>query len=137
MKSIEYAIRDVFNLDLFSIRTQMLENLLAERIFGSAAGTVEGEQEVSSLGRYLDNTTLFLGKYLSEDIFLEAMVGLRLKETGDKDVYTKEEFEVDTEITLEWKTPLALLEFSFMPDMTDLFGAPPALSLALSWGFSF
>jgi hypothetical protein len=44
---------------------------------------------------------------------------------------------VDTEITLEWKTPLALLEFSFMPDMTDLFGAPPALSLALSWGFSF
>jgi hypothetical protein len=137
MKSIEDAIRDVFNLDLFSIRTQMLENLLAERIFGSAAGTGEGEQEVSSLGRYLDNTTLFLGKYLSEDIFLEAMVGLRLKETGDKDVYTKEEFEVDTEITLEWKTPLALLEFSFMPDMTDLFGAPPALSLALSWGFSF
>ena len=137
MKSFEDAIRDVFNLDLFSIRTQMLENLLAERIFGRVTGAGEREQEVSSLGRYLDNTTLFLGKYLSEDIFLEAMVGLRLKETGDEAVYTKEEFEVDTEITLEWKTPLALLEFSFMPDMTDLFGTPPALSLALSWGFSF
>ncbi len=135
MASIENTIRDILRLDLFSIRSQMLENLLSDRFF--AAENLEASEEVISLGRYLDNTTLFLGKYLSEDIFLEAMLGLRLKQTEEELLYSDEEFEIDTEISVEWKTPLALLEFSFMPDVTDLFGAPPAVSLALSWGFSF
>jgi hypothetical protein len=65
------------------------------------------------------------------------MVGLCLKETPGEEIYVNEEFQVDTEVSVEWKTPLALLELSFMPDETDLFGEPPILSLALSWGFSF
>jgi hypothetical protein len=133
-RGFEEAVKDIFRLDLFSIRTQMLENLLVEGIFGPDAQ--EGST-VTTLSRYLDNTTLFLGKYLNDDIFIEAMVGLRVRNMNLEEEYRREEFVVDTEISLEWKTPLALLEFSFMPDMTDLFGKPPIFSLALSWGFSF
>jgi translocation and assembly module TamB len=133
-RSFEEAVKDIFRLDLFSIRTQMLENLLVESIFGPEAQ--EGTT-VTTLSRYLDNTTLFLGKYLSDDIFIEAMVGLRVRNMNLEEESLREEFVVDTEISLEWKTPLALLEFSFMPNMTDLFGKPPIFSLALSWGFSF
>jgi translocation and assembly module TamB len=135
MASIENTMKEILRLDLFSIRSQMLENLLTDRFF--AKNVTEERGEAATLGRYLDNTTLFLGKYLSEDIFLEAMLGLRLKQSEGEILYTNEEFVIDTEVSLEWKTPLALLEFSFMPDMTDLFGTPPAISLALSWGFSF
>ena len=75
-RSFEEAVKDIFRLDLFSIRTQMLENLLVEGIFGPDAQ--EGST-VTTLSRYLDNTTLFLGKYLNDDIFIEAILVSRCR----------------------------------------------------------
>lgn len=136
MRSFEAKIKELLNLDLFSIRTQMIENLLLAGVFGENVGP-QYDDPNTNFGRYLDNTTVFLGKYLSEDIFLEAMVSLRVNDPTYEENYADEGFTIDTEISVEWKTPLALLELTFLPNVQDLFGKPPGVRLALSWGFSF
>jgi translocation and assembly module TamB len=136
MRSFEAKIKQLFNLDLFSIRTQMIENLLLAGVFREGMGPQYSDRN-TNFGRYLDNTTVFLGKYLNEDIFLEAMVSLRVNDPTYEENYSDEGFTIDTEISVEWKTPLALLELTFMPNLQDLFGKPPGVRLALSWGFSF
>lgn len=136
LRPIEDKIKEWFKLDLFSLRTQMMETLLKEKVFGLALPTYD-TTPFGGFGKYLDNTTLFLGKYFGNDIFIEAMFGLRSKTTPYTDQLYTEELALESELTFEWKTPLALLEFTFIPDLEDLFGKPPEARLSLSWRFTF
>ncbi|MCK4542262.1 MAG: translocation/assembly module TamB domain-containing protein [Spirochaetales bacterium] len=133
IQTFEERIKDLLHLDLFSIRTQMLSNVLLEKVLEPERG--EGVEN-SSIGRYLDNTTLFLGKYFGEDLFLEALIQIstenRLPGSG-----LGEGLLVDSEVSLEWKTPLFLLELSVLPDFTDLFSSITNTSLGFSWEFSY
>jgi hypothetical protein len=65
------------------------------------------------------------------------MVSLRLKDLSSTDYYQGEEFTIDTEISLEWNTPLALLELTLLPNIQNFMQDPLGFKLALSWGFSF
>ena len=110
-----------------------MQNILSERLIpdeDSFAGSAP------SIGKYLDNTTLFLGKYFGEDLFLEALIQIstenRLTGSG-----LGEGLVVDSEVSLEWKTPLFLLELSVLPDFTDLFSSITNTSLGFSWEFSY
>lgn len=136
MRAVEQKVRDLFGLDLFSVRTQILQNIISEKIFG--AGPTFPNGSAASLGQYLDNTTLFLGKYLTNDLFLEAMISLR-SNNAFLSAYggATNNLLIDSELLLEWKTPLFLLQLSLLPDPTDLVPSQLTPSLSLSWGFSF
>ena len=136
MRAVEQRVRDLFGLDLFSVRTQILQNLISEKIFG--AGPTVANNTATSLGQYLDNTTLFLGKYVTNDLFLEAMISLR-SNNAFLSAYggATNNLLIDSELLLEWKTPLFLLQLSLLPDPTDLVPSQLTPSLSLSWGFSF
>ncbi len=131
VRTFEDRIKDLFHLDLFSFRTQILQNVIIDRLMNPDTGSQGG------IGRYLDNTTLFLGKYFGNDIFLEAMIRLRSDDVSAEDLNTAGNLYVESELSFEWKTPLFLLDFSLMPDFTDLFSTGTTASLGLSWGFSF
>ncbi len=64
LRPFEQKVRQVLNLDMFSIRTQILQNLVAQKLFGTTANP-------------LDNTSVSLGKYLGDDLFLEMVVQLQ------------------------------------------------------------
>lgn len=136
IRSFEEKIKEIFQLDLFSIRTQMLENLVLAGVFGEDAPAIDTPLG-TTVGKYLDNTTVFLGKYLSEDLFLEAMVSLRLRDFPYSNLSFGEEFVIDTEISIEWDTPIALLELTLVPNVQDFLQELPYVKLALSWGFTF
>ncbi|TFG57955.1 MAG: hypothetical protein E4H36_15790, partial [Spirochaetales bacterium] len=136
LRPIEDKIKEWFKLDLFSLRTQMMETLLKDVVFGQALPSYDSSP-FGTLGKYLDNTTLFLGKYFGNDIFIEAMFSLRSKTTPYTEQLYTEELALESEISFEWKTPLALLQFTLMPDLQDLFSKPPEASLSLSWRFTF
>ncbi|MDR3200973.1 MAG: hypothetical protein LBT68_05890, partial [Spirochaetales bacterium] len=122
IKIAERNIRDFLNLDLFSIRTHVVQNLLQ----GVVTPTREQETEVQfrernlpTFGRYLDKTSLFLGKYIGSDLFLDFLLQLRAE-----DVLAREEdayggLVLDAEFILEWRTPFFLLEWSLMPKHPD------------------
>jgi hypothetical protein len=71
MQHFEKPIRNLFKLDMFSVRTQFLQNLFFSEI---------GFQPVDSagkMGNYFDNTTISLGKYIGQDIFLQSVFSMR------------------------------------------------------------
>jgi len=135
IRNFEKKVKDIFNLDLFSIRTQMIQNILIDRFITN--DTVEQEVYLDSFGRYLDNTTLYLGKYIGDDIFIQALLQINNQSFLDENLYTASKLLVESTISLEWDTPLFLLGFSVKPDFVDPVASIQNTSLELSWGYSY
>ena len=124
LSPFERAVRNVLRLDLFSIRTQFLQNVL----FGKILGT---DSQLAGVNP-LDNTTLSLGKYLGTDLFLEALI--RFQAVNDIDAVNN--IRTEGELSLEWATPFFLLEWTFTPlHPESLFLTDN--NIGLSWKFSY
>ncbi|MCF7939672.1 MAG: translocation/assembly module TamB, partial [Spirochaetales bacterium] len=134
VRSFENSVREVLGLDQFSFRTQLLGAVISEQI--APGPTNELGEYANPYTRYLDNTSLFLGKYLGEDIFLQMLI--RFQSLNEEAVtgYAYDDFRVDAEINLEWETPFVLLTWSLEPEHPeDLFLSDT--SIELSWSFSY
>ena len=133
IRGFESSVRDVLQLDLFSIRTQLFQNLLRGVIDQNMHPL---DNHMPSLGQYLDNTTLFMGKYLGTDLFMELLVQLRASPPLTTERTSLAGIEIESEFSLEWQTPFFLLEWSFFPrDPTSLFLADN--TIRFSWEFSY
>ena len=135
IRNFETKVRDIFNLDLFSIRTQMIQNIIIDRFIEN--DTAEQELYLDSFGRYLDNTTLYLGKYIGDDIFLQALLQINNQPYLNNDLNATNKLLIESSISLEWKTPLFLLGLSVKPDFVDPLSSIQSTSLELSWGYSY
>jgi translocation and assembly module TamB len=146
LRPFEQKVRQLLNLDMFSIRTQLLQNLVAERIFGSTLNP-------------LDNTSVSLGKYVGNDLFWEMLVRLQSPplptgaapppgslqygqfQTGVSAPYGGlpiggTGLQPELELSIEWATPLFLLTWSWVPQHPEsLFLVDN--SLAFSWRISY
>jgi hypothetical protein len=74
-RRVERLVRDFIHVDMFSIRTQILQNMLIQ-----ATGLREPVDRIGGYGNYFDNTTVFLGKYFGPDVFGQAMLPFRYDE---------------------------------------------------------
>ncbi len=159
VRTFEQKVLDVTGLDLFSFRTDLLQNLVLERVFGQSIGP--SETSASYLGQYLDNTTIYLGKYVGPNLFLEAMINLQMNTSYITPLGTIPNYwststywrspnnqvpagagivpslQPDYEVLLQWRTPLFLVELSFLPDPSDLVASLVDTSFSLSWALSF
>jgi hypothetical protein len=75
LRRVERMVRDFMRMDMFSIRTQVLQNMLIQ-----ATGLREPVDRIGGVGNYFDNTTVFLGKYFGPDVFGQAMLSFRYDE---------------------------------------------------------
>jgi translocation and assembly module TamB len=124
LSPFERSVRRLLNLDLFSIRTQFLQNILVGKIMGEQAGLASFNP--------LDNTTLSLGKYLGTDLFVQALVRFQATDAAGS-AYN---IQTEGELNLEWTTPFFLLEWTFAPKHPEnLFLSDN--SIGLSWKFSY
>jgi len=136
IQSFENKVKDVFKLDLFSIRTQVIQNILIDKFVDNS--TTDNGVYLDSFGRYLDNTNLYLGKYFGNDIFLQGQLQISNQKVLDSGLlYASNKLFFESTISLEWKTPLFLLGFSIKPDFVDPLASIQNTSLALSWGYSY
>jgi len=135
MRSFEDRIKQLLRLDLFSVRTQMLENIVLEKVLGDE--TIPLSTGGTSFGKYFDNTTIIGGKQIGKDIFLEMMIRLNSKNVYISDLEYFDKLEVESEISIEWETPIALLELTFKPEVDNFVSSLDNTMLALSWRFSF
>ncbi len=134
--SFEQAVRNTLNLDLFSIRTQVFQNILEQGMISEE----NKSPETDTLGRYLDDTTITFGRYLGDDLFLMGLV--HLKEITDPN-QTKLNYgffgvEPEFELVLQLPTPFFNIEWSFAPKqehIQDLF--LPDTKIQFQWHYSY
>jgi hypothetical protein len=146
LRPFEQKVRQILNLDMFSVRTQLLQNLVAQKLFGTTLNP-------------LDNTSVSLGKYVGNDLFWEMLVRLQSPplptgaplppgslqygqfQTGVSQPpgglpLAGAGLRPELELSLEWATPLFLLTWSWVPQHPEsLFLVDN--SLAFSWRFSY
>lgn len=112
---MEREVRQSLGLDLFSIRTDIVSNLLRTPL-----GVTRPD--------LLDNTTIVVGKYIGDDLFFEGRMRV---ESDDAPASA----ELQLELSLEWPTPFFRLEWSVLPSLSDPFETNNELSM--SWRFKY
>lgn len=145
LRPLENRLRDALGMDMVSVRTQIIQNLLAQKIFGTVLNP-------------LDNTSISLGKYVGSDLFLEALVRLQTQPVpGSTGVSTNNSggsgvglppipastlptagigLTPQIEWSMEWTTPFFTMDWVFQPQHPEtLFLTDNALSF--SWRYSY
>jgi hypothetical protein len=117
VRRFERVVRDFLHMDMFSIRTQLLQNVLIQ-----ATGLQDPVDTNGRVGNYFDNTTVFLGKYFGPDIFGQAMLSFRYDENrttfGDISqggLTLGAGVSLEADLGVELHGPLFDIQFNFAP----------------------
>jgi len=112
VQPFEKALQEGLNLDMVSIRTDIIENTLAEGLTRDANSGLTTQSQ--SLGRYLDNTSMYLGKYVGNSLFFSGVVSADyLEGRRGNSVFGGLEFRAS--IDLEMATPFFSILWSYSP----------------------
>lgn len=132
-RAIENKLRDLLNFDIFSVRTMVLQNTLKMGF----AGTLTPSQMTA--GNFLDNSTVYIGKYFGSAVYVDALMHLSYDETRIDDSATLQGLELQPEFGLELETPFADIRWNIAPNIDAMLNniIVSSTSLTLSWKFSF
>ena len=131
LRPFEQKVRQLMNLDLFSVRTQVLQNFVAKNLLYPSTPL--------STSDLLDNTSISLGKYIGNDLFWEALVRLQTPQYPSlmplpPGSVQNDQFQrsvsvtpglstpwgyLDLELSIEWTTPFFLLTWSWLPQRPE------------------
>ncbi|MBI9093332.1 MAG: hypothetical protein JEY71_00470 [Sphaerochaeta sp.] len=111
------SIRISLGLDLFSLRSNIVQNILFDALPGSSLST-----SFSPLARYLNNTTIFMGKYIGKDYFLQALIHLSATDRSKiKRSFVAPDLAINLELSMEWTNPLARISFFTQPNELSIY----------------
>jgi hypothetical protein len=130
IRRFEQNARDLLGLDMFSVRTQVLQNAVLDAT-GLRSVPVD---RIGGLGNYFDNTTVYLGKYIGSDLFLQAMLSLQYEENKAGNVFGG--LNLAPDIGIELKTPLFLVRWSLLPEHPENIFMDD-MSFTFTWKKSF
>jgi len=139
LRQFERQIRNFMRMDVFSVRTRFFQNAVvtgAMGIGGLGQNTGQNFAERSNqVGNYFDNTTVFMGKYIGQDMFFQGMITMKYDENNN--IFGGLRLEPD--IGIELQSPFINIRWDFSPDLyryrpENLFVGN---SITLSWSKSF
>lgn len=133
MREFETSVKKTFGLDVFSVRTHLFQNVLESAL---QSPEYPLDRQSPSLGKYLDNTTILVGKYLGSDVFLESLFQIAAENPLASEVRSFGGFEVNVEVTVEWNTPFFLLSWKFAPEHPEELFIPDQ-TISLKWRFTY
>ena len=128
-RQFERGVRNMLGLDMFSVRTRFLHNAVLSGVAGLSQSPVDRS---FSVGNYFDNTTVFIGKYIGRDMFIQGMLTMRYDENNVS--FGGLVFEPD--IGIELQSPFVNIRWSFFPYHPENWWVSDN-SFTLSWNFSF
>ena len=94
-----------------------MQNILFDALPGSSLSS-----NFSPLARYLNNTSIFMGKYIGKEYFLKALV--HLSATDKSKIirsFIAPDLAIDLELSLEWSNPLGTLSFFTQPNELSIY----------------
>ena len=130
-RNVENRLRDLFKFDIFSLRTMFLQNA-----FMGALNINSGQR--FTVGNFLDNTTVYIGKYFGDTIYADAMLHLAYDgvSAGKDEILGGLKFR--PEIGLELPSPFGAIRWSIAPELnSDWKLLVPHTSISISWKFNF
>jgi hypothetical protein len=134
----EAALKDSLNMDSVTIKTTILENALLDQLSGYE--TYGGTDSSYNLGRYLDNTSIYLGRFMGDFLFFSAGLLVDYDELSGVGSYTGG-MSLVPDLTLEMRTPFFLVSWNYNPenasdDIEENFFVP-SNAISLEWRFSY
>lgn len=133
-RAFENSLRELLNFDIFSIRTNFVQNTLRQSFSGRFNNTSDW-----ALGNFFDNSTVYIGKYINSDMFFDARFNWRYDNLRVNDETTLGGIIFQPEVGLELESPYVTIRWGAAPNLDALMNNTfiPSTSLTLSWKFSF
>ncbi|MCR5699751.1 MAG: translocation/assembly module TamB [Treponemataceae bacterium] len=126
---IENSLRDFFKFDIFSLHPTILQNAVIVN------SDYSKEQNV---GNYLDGTSVYIGKYIGKNMYLDALLNLEYMEGLVDPKRNQYGLSIEPEFGFEIESPFALIRWNVAPNLQSLTESwVPGTSLSLSWKFNF
>ena len=132
-RAVENKLRDWLKFDIFSIRTTVLQNTLRMGFSGDLS------RRDLSVGNFLDNSTVYIGKYFGSVLYADALMHLVYDKTRIDDSTTVQGITFQPEFGFELEAPFANIRWDLAPNISAILNnvIVPSTSLTLSWRFSF
>ncbi|MDR2362868.1 MAG: translocation/assembly module TamB domain-containing protein [Spirochaetaceae bacterium] len=106
VRRLERYVRDFTRLDMFSFRSQVLQNAVLD-----VTRLHVPVNRMSWVSNYFDNTAVFLGKYIGSDMFFQSMFSLRY----DENKKTMGGYTFEPDFSIELRNPLFDIRWDFIP----------------------
>lgn len=134
IRDLENKLRDLMNFDIFSIRTNIVQNTINL----SSSGQLNGNNKIT-IGNFLDNTTVYMGKYLGNNLYVDSMFHFSLQDGNVNDVSAAKGLLFQPEFGMELELPIVNIRWNMAPNIEALMNGEyvPSNSLTLSWKFVF
>ena len=128
VRQLEQQIRGFMRLDMFSVRTQAFQNAL----FMATGFMPPSVDRIGGVGNYFDNTTVFGGKYIGQDMFVQGMLSMRY----DANRAETWGLTIEPDIGVELQSPLFDIRWNFNPTHPEnWFVNDNAITLIRKWTF--
>ena len=132
VRTAENKLRDLLNFDIFSLRTNFLQNTL------NLSSSGKSSRDTITIGNLLDNSTVYIGKYLNSSLYVDALLHISAVD-GSANSISLNSLDFQPEFGLELESPIANIRASMTPNINDLLKGQfvPSASLELSWKIAF
>ena len=133
VRQAENKLRDLLNFDIFSLRTNVLQNTYNYSIARNSL------KDDVSIGNFLDNTTVYIGKYLGSSLYIDAMLHVSFEDSNVNNIAAAGKILFQPEIGMEMESPFANIRVNLAPDINALLKNQfvPSTSVTLSWKFAY
>ncbi|WP_294429334.1 hypothetical protein [uncultured Treponema sp.] len=136
MRRVENTLRELLNFDIFSIRTNVLQNSLKLSMDDST------NNKQPSIGNFIDNSTVYMGKYFGSSIYVDSMLHWSYDENRIDNGTSVNGVILQPEFGFEMSSPFVNIRLGVAPDIDSLQKGllntwVPSTSMTLSWKFSF
>jgi hypothetical protein len=125
-RRFENFVRDkILHVDMFSARTQALQNLLFFNQMSTQDQNAKNSQNMQngqlSIGNFFDNTSIYIGKYFGSDMFGQLMLNMRYDENR---IYMQG-LSLEPEFSLEFNTPFFDIQWQLAIDHFEYLWTDP------------
>jgi len=139
-RQFERQVRNFMKLDTFSVRTRIFQNFVvtsASRLSQYSDPNAADRNRVG-LGNFIDNTSVFVGKYIGQDMFVQGILTLKYDENRtnvqNRNVFGGMTFEPD--LGIELQSPFLTIRWDFFPYHPENWFINDS-SITLMWSKSF
>jgi hypothetical protein len=133
LRQFERQSRNYLNLDMLSFRTRFLYNAIVTT--GTATTGIDQtfpDERVTRVGNLFDNSTVFVGKYIGQNMFVQSTFTMRYDESS----IVMGGLSIEPDIGIELQSPLFSIRWNFFPYHPENWWFSDH-SITLNWSKSF
>ena len=135
--SLSGIIRDSLGLDIFSLRSSILQNIIIDAL----PGGVSGSNDISLLSKYLDGTSLFAGSYIMPGVFAQTSFRLKADRNGGKNSnvghFLSNDLMLDMEFSIDWDNPIGTFTIFTKPQELSPFSILDSIGFSVTKRIQF